>query len=169
MRAWQAIAERHADAYLLIIRVDREEAGRRDPKAPTGDRVVYAGFISCFDGEAPYLFQCADLALAPYVDGLSTRRSSTISLMAHGLPIVSTRGELTDPGFFDDFPVPLIAPDDEAGFERAVETLIASREARAAAGEQAWRFFERHFAWEVLQAQFVQVAADAIGSNRKRA
>jgi glycosyltransferase involved in cell wall biosynthesis len=158
-RVWGRLASRRPDLGLLIIGATAEEARRRLAAAPAAPRTAYTGFVPA--ETASRLLGCADVALAPYVDGLSTRRSSTISLMAHGLPVVSTRGDLTDPGIFDDFPIPLVTPDDEAGFEQAVEALIASPDARAVAGQRTRIFYERHFAWDVLQKQFLEVAAEA--------
>ena len=165
-RVWKRLASRQEEVGLLIVGVGREEALRRFPAAPDGDRTAYTGFVP--DEVASRLLGCSDVALAPYVDGLSTRRSSTISMMAHGLPIVSTRGELTDPEVFDDFPVSLVSPDDETGFERAIEELIHSPEKRAEAAEHTRRFFQHHFAWEVLAKQFLEVAAEACGSASPR-
>jgi glycosyltransferase involved in cell wall biosynthesis len=162
-RVWKRLASRHEKVGLLIVGVGREEALCRFPAAPDGDRTAYTGFVP--DEVASRLLGCADVGLAPYVDGLSTRRSSTISMMAHGLPIVSTRAELTDPGVFDDFPIPLVSPEDEMGFERTLEELIRSPEKRAEAAEQTRRFFQHHFAWEVLEKQFLEVAIEARGSN----
>ena len=162
-RVWKRLASRQEGVGLLIVGVGREEALRRFPAAPDGDRTAYTGFVP--DEVASRLLGCSDVALAPYVDGLSTRRSSTISMMAHGLPIVSTRGELTDPEVFDDFPVSLVSPDDETGFERAIEELIHSPEKRAEAAEQTRRFFQHHFAWGVLEKKFLEVAAEACGSS----
>lgn len=38
-----------------------------------------------------------DLMLQPYADGLSTRRTSAMACLAHGRPVVSTTGRLTEP------------------------------------------------------------------------
>lgn len=162
-RVWKRLASRHEKVGLLIVGVGREEALRRFPAAPDGDRTAYTGFFP--DEAASRLLGCADVGLAPYVDGLSSRRSSTISMMAHGLPIVSTRAELTDPGVFDDFPVLLVSPADETGFEHAIEALIHSPERRAEAAEGTRRFFQRHFAWDVLEQQFLEVAIEARGDT----
>ena len=38
-----------------------------------------------------------DLMLQPFADGLSTRRTSAMACLAHGRPVVSTSGKLTEP------------------------------------------------------------------------
>jgi glycosyltransferase involved in cell wall biosynthesis len=144
-----------------MIGVEKEEARRREPEAPTGDRVVYTGFVSCFDEEAPHLLQCADLAIAPFVDGLSARRGSTITMMAQSLPIISTRGPLTDMEVFDSSPIRLLPVGDEAGFIGTLEELVRSPELRARLGSDTRLFFERHFGWDVIAKRVADVAATA--------
>ena len=159
VRVWEILAKRHTDLWLLLIGVEREEARRRHPGAPTGSRVVYTGFVS--GPEVSRLHQCADLALAPYVDGVSARRTSTISMMAHAVPLVGTRGPLTDLDIFEGSPIRLVPVGDEEGFVAAVDGLVASRDLRLALGSRTRLFFERHFAWPVLGKQFFEVAAGA--------
>jgi glycosyltransferase involved in cell wall biosynthesis len=50
------------------------------------------------DAEAPgRIMRALDLALAPYVDGLTLRRTGAMLALAHGVATVSSRGPLFDP------------------------------------------------------------------------
>ena len=53
-----------------------------------GEEVVWTGYLP--EGEVSALLLGADLFLAPYEGGISTRRGSLMAALAHGLPVVST-------------------------------------------------------------------------------
>jgi glycosyltransferase involved in cell wall biosynthesis len=62
---------------------------------PTGANVVT---IAETDAETVgRVMRALDLAAAPYVDGLTMRRSSAMLALAHGVPTVSSTGHLFDP------------------------------------------------------------------------
>ncbi|MBI4221024.1 MAG: glycosyltransferase family 4 protein [Chloroflexi bacterium] len=147
-RAWKRAASRTGCTRLLVIGVERDQALRLDRSAPGGDRVVYAGYVNV--EEVSRLLTCADVFVCPYVDGVSARRTSVISAMEHGLPVVTTRGHLTDPGVFDASPLVLTDVGDGEGFCAEVEALATVPARRRAVGEATRAFFEERFAWPHL-------------------
>jgi glycosyltransferase involved in cell wall biosynthesis len=83
----------------------------------------------------------ARLVLAPYVDGLTGRRTAALAALSTGTAVVSSHGPLSDP-VFDDGPVGLAETADE--FARfAVERWSTPEERTARAERQIW--FDRHF------------------------
>ena len=80
--------------------------------------------------------QACDLLLQPYVDGVSGRRTTTISALEHGVPVVTTFGRLSEPFWRDTSAVETIAAGMPQLLGGAVERLLEPRrnaEARSAA------------------------------------
>jgi glycosyltransferase involved in cell wall biosynthesis len=57
-----------------------------------------------------------DLMIQPYPDGITTRRSSAMAAIAHRLPVVTTKGELTEPIWSDSAAVSLVPVEDTDNF-----------------------------------------------------
>jgi glycosyltransferase involved in cell wall biosynthesis len=113
--------------------------------------------------EAGTALAAADLALAPYDDGASGRRSSIMNTLASGLPTVSTHGTNTDPALFPPEAIRLVSPGDPAAFAAAVAELAADPAARRAMGAAARALFERRFAWPVLAGAWKPLLEGAAG------
>lgn len=58
-------------------------------------RIAAAGTLSAAD-VSRHLRACA-VMLQPYPDGVSSRRTSAMAVIAHGVPLVTTEGALTEP------------------------------------------------------------------------
>ena len=111
---------------------------------PPAARVRRLGVLDAPD--ASRALRAADLALAPFVDGLTLRRSSALAALAHGLPLVSSRGPLFDP-FAGEAALCLESAD---AFAEAVRDLVADRDARAALARACQEFYRTHASMEVL-------------------
>ena len=80
--------------------------------------------------------QACDLLLQPYLDGVSGRRTTTISALEHGVPVVTTFGRLSEPFWRETSAVETIAAGTPELLGGAVERLLKPRrnaEARSAA------------------------------------
>ena len=158
-QAWDRLARRWPSVSLALIGVTREEVLQRHPGIPAEGRVICTGFISA--QEASWLLSCLDVFLAPYVDGISTRRTAAIAAMAHGIPIVATRGHLTDSSLFEASPIRLVDPDSAEALADAVEELLGTDRERKRISGLTRGFYERYFAWEVIARRVGEVAAAA--------
>lgn len=79
------------DFLLLYVGPDGETARTLLGSVPLRD----AGRLAPED--VSMHLSAMDLQLAPFLDGVSTRRGSVLAALQHGLPVVSTDGPLTDP------------------------------------------------------------------------
>ena len=70
-------------------------SGAPDVSVPQGIRVVRPGALPA--REAGALVAAADLFLTPFVEGVSTRRTSFMAGLCQEVAVLGTRGELTDP------------------------------------------------------------------------
>ena len=93
-----------------------------------------------------------DLYLAPFVDGVSTRRTSLMAALQHGRAVLGTRGELTDSILARRHGSALVLTDagDIGRFAAAAVELAARRSERERLGEAAESLYRREFDWPVI-------------------
>ncbi|MGB8510838.1 MAG: glycosyltransferase family 4 protein [Pyrinomonadaceae bacterium] len=65
-----------------------------------------------------------DVLVQPFTDGVSTRRTSVMAGLAHGLPIVTTCGRLTETLWAKSNAVKLVPADDAAALSAGIEQLL---------------------------------------------
>lgn len=127
---------------LLVLGVANEP--------PTGTapaiRVIHPGQLE--DADVALRLAAGDIFLAPYVDGVSTRRTALMAALQHALPVVGTVSSLSDGVLVESDAIVEVGVDDVEEFRRATVRLAAGREERARRGQAARLLFEREFAWE---------------------
>ncbi|HHP7237689.1 glycosyltransferase family 4 protein [Longibacter sp.] len=136
----------HPDPLLLYIGPDGT-----DFEHAMGDRRVHAA--GCLPAqEVSRHFQAMDVYLAPFVDGVSTRRGSFMTGLQHGAPTVSTVGPLTDPELkrINGEAARLAPADEPASFAGAARDLMADADRRQAIGEAAFAVYDRYYTFDVI-------------------
>lgn len=88
-----------------------------------------------------------DVAVLPYRDGVSFRRTTLITALAHALPVVTTRPAQAIPTLRNGENVVLVPADDAAALARAIAGLCADDDMRRCLAEGA-RDLGRLFDWE---------------------
>ena len=134
------------DALLLYVGPDGENFRRAMGERPVRD----AGRLSA--RAVSRHVRAMDLYLAPFVDGISTRRGSFLVAPQHGVPTIGTHGPLTDPVLqdHDETAFVLTPTDNPTAFGRAARALHRSPERRSDMSKAARRLFERHFKWATI-------------------
>jgi glycosyltransferase involved in cell wall biosynthesis len=134
----------HPRAAVLCIGRGSDEIVRNFGGASSGGRLRATGALDAA-GVSRAIRAC-DLFVQPYPDGATARRTSLMSLLAHGAAVVTTTGANTEPLWSRDGDVVASAP---AGDRRAlaveIRRLVTSRDRRTALGDQAQAFYARHF------------------------
>jgi glycosyltransferase involved in cell wall biosynthesis len=131
-------------AVLLLGRggeAMREELLRARPEL--AGRVHAAGTLPP-EELSRHLAAC-DLLLQPYPDGVSARRTSTMAGLAHGLPVVTTRGRLTEALWEESGAVALADAGDDEALLCEVRKLLASHEGRARLSAAARTLYHERF------------------------
>lgn len=85
--------------------------------------------------------RACDLCVQPYPDGVSGRRSSAMAVLAHGVPLLSTRGNATEPVWEGN-------PDMTAPADTLTATmlrLLAEADRRARLGREGFELYESRF------------------------
>lgn len=101
-----------------------------------------------------------DLYLAPFVDGVSSRRTTMAAALQHALPVLGTRGVSTDAFLAGREPaLTLVEVDDADGFVAAGLRLLGNRELRERGRTAARELYERELDWAAARERWRDVVA----------
>jgi glycosyltransferase involved in cell wall biosynthesis len=106
-----------------------------------------------FDGSL-YL-HAADACVLPFDQGVTLNRSSFGSAVAHGLPIITTRGSTLESPFVDRSNVLLCRPKDPESMAAAIESVICDVELRQRLSQGALQMARDWFSWDKAIEQTV--------------
>lgn len=107
---------------LLIGRGSREACESIAAVHPElADRLQATGSLNA-EEISQHLRACT-LMMQPYPDGISSRRTSAMAALAHGVPVVTTEGRLSEPLWRESDAVMLVPPDDADALATAVASL----------------------------------------------
>jgi glycosyltransferase involved in cell wall biosynthesis len=118
-----------------------------------------------FHGELPpeavsRLLTEADIALLPFATGASVGRSTLATVLAHGLPVVTTSvPENLSPALRHGENMLLVPAGDEAGFTRAVRELVESPTRRMRLASGACDLARTQFAWSAIAQEMLALPA----------
>ena len=132
-----------ATSALLLV-----GAGSTRAREVIGDRVppgrIHA--TGALDGAdiSGYLSAC-DVAAQPYLDGVCTRHSSAMTVLAHGVPMVTTGGRFTEEIWRASRAAALVPPGDGVAMAAAIERLLADPEERAGQRRRALELYDARF------------------------
>jgi glycosyltransferase involved in cell wall biosynthesis len=112
------------------------------------------------------LLSAGDVFLAPFIDGVSTRRSSVMAALQHGVPVVGTSGPLTDSVLRRATEALRLVPVDRPDlFTEAVLSSVRLPTETRCQARAARTLYDTHFAWPVIAERFL--SALDIDVNRK--
>jgi glycosyltransferase involved in cell wall biosynthesis len=148
-------ARSNADqAYLAQVRaaIDRLELG---------ERIYFTGYCDPRTVSAHLL--AADIGALPFHDGASYRRGSLLAMLAHGLPLVTTRPEAPlEPPLVDGEDALLVEPGAPAQIAEAIERLARDTQLQKWLSENG-RSLADHFTWPAIAAAHEDVYNDLLG------
>ncbi|HEY7294539.1 MAG TPA: glycosyltransferase [Dehalococcoidia bacterium] len=103
------------------------------------------------------MIAASDIFLAPFADGISTRRTTVMAAFQQGTAVLGTWGSHTDRILrMAPESVCLTPVGDPAAFAAEAVALAADPERRHALGTAARRLYERSFDWTVIASRAVQ-------------
>jgi glycosyltransferase involved in cell wall biosynthesis len=108
---------------------------------------------------------CADLFLAPFVDGVSTRRTSVMAALQHAVPVVGTHGSITDDMLRRADALCLVPAERADRFADAAVELALDPDRRRALGSAGRRLYEQCLDWPIIARSL----AASIGLDQPRA
>lgn len=162
-RLIRGIAAECGDARFVIVGGESESLRQMLAAEPDlRDRVAATGPLP---GEAlSEIVSASDLYAACYADGASTRRTSLMLGLAHGVATMSNPGVLTDDRLRSGGIILIADPD---GLDRAVlRRLCVDAREREAFGSRARRLYESRFDLRVVATEYERLLEDVTAGNR---
>jgi glycosyltransferase involved in cell wall biosynthesis len=130
---------------LLLIGLNseifREKIAKRNPEI--GEQVAATGSLAA-ETLSNHLAAC-DVLLQPYPDGVSSRRTTVMAALAHGIPTVTTSGHLTEAIWRQSQGVALAPATEPAAIVAEAESLLKCEEARNLLAEQGQSMYRLNF------------------------
>ena len=103
-----------------------------------------------------------DAVVLPFVDGISTRRTTAITTLQHGVPLISTLGADLDPCFVHGENVLLVPAGDQQALVDALVDLARHPELRTRLAHNARSLYESLFTWGAIARQVARVAESGL-------
>jgi PAS domain S-box-containing protein len=119
----------------------RDELARRHPGLAT--RVHATGMVPAAD--LSLHLQACDLAIQPYPDGVTSRRTTVMALLAHGVPVATTLGALTEPFWRSVDAVSLVPAGDSPALATERARLLEDAPSRARLAQAARTVYAERF------------------------
>ncbi|MEL6771017.1 MAG: glycosyltransferase family 4 protein [Bacteroidota bacterium] len=168
-QAIRAILDAKPNATLCYV--GRRGAALRTALNTPGSRDVPFRDLGPLPADAvSRAFSAFDLYLAPYPDGFSTRRGSTMVALQHGTPTVTTLGHLSDPVVQEQTGLAFAATpsDDPAAFAQAAAKLAGDDDARTSLGRDARALYAAQFDWPLVADRLLDALGyDVAAQNRE--
>jgi polysaccharide biosynthesis protein PslF len=111
------IESRNASSYIRKIRSMATELG-------IAEMVKWTGEYDSESGEASGYLRAADICVLPFDAGVSLHNSSFAAAAAHGLPVITTRGETLEQPFIHEKNVFLCHPEDPNAMALAMAAVM---------------------------------------------
>jgi glycosyltransferase involved in cell wall biosynthesis len=130
-----------------------------------GCKLICTGRLSADD--VSRTLPAIDIFLSPFIDGVSTRRSSMMAALMHGLSVVGTAGINTDKMLVDvnGESILISSATDKQGFIENVLRLAKDSDTRKEIGMSAGIFYQDNFVWERMAKRMLD---DMHEINEKR-
>src|SRR6266403_5366923 len=144
-----AFSQLPGNTRLLIVGGTEDEVYARSlrelsTKAGRADHILWIGH--CDDEKSSLYLYTADICVLPFNMGVRLNNSSFAAAAAHGLPIVTTRGEMLEEAFIDGENVRLCPPKDPAALSEAINELIKCPDLRSRLRSGVQRLMKQCFA-----------------------
>lgn len=114
-------------------------------------RVFALGYVAA-DAASAWLKR-ANLVLAPFLDGVSTRRGSVMAALSHGSPVLTNLGWASS-GRVPWSEICALSPGEAYG--RSAVELLNNPESCRALGQRGLEFYEKHFSWQTIAERMMR-------------
>ena len=159
LRAFAAVSTQRPEAKLLFIggKVDLDVQGgasyfdEMQTLAKTlqiDGRTTWTGAFKSHEEEASLLLHASDVCVLPFLEGVQLNNSSFASMVAHGLPIIVTRGPLMDQAFIHGENVLTCEPKDHQAVARLLLSVMDDTALRDRLRAGALKLAAEWFSWE---------------------
>ncbi|MBI2711873.1 MAG: glycosyltransferase family 4 protein [Bdellovibrio sp.] len=147
-----------AKVRLVCVGVTPDQFQESD--SPFLNEIIFKGFLS--EKEVSAWFLASDLVLAPFMDGISTRRSTTMAAFAHGRPVLTTVGY----GSLGKVPwSSFCVTTHTERKEEFIEKVIEAIRTRPPLGEKGEAYYFQTFDWPVIAKSLISWSQGKANTN----
>lgn len=168
LEAFQIVRRERSNARLVFIGgtidLDAEVSGRYWDEMQrlcrelgVADKTTWTGAFKSDGEDASLYLRTADVCVLPLFNGIQLNNSSFSAMAAHGVPVITTRGPMTDDAFVDGENVLLCEPRDAAGLANRISALMHSEELRERLRSGVRKLADRWLSWDEAIAQTLAV------------
>jgi len=160
----------NAEALLLGSSSGRFADDLNSATPELGRRIHGTGLLP--DAELANHIAACDLMLQPYPDGLSSRRTSLMNVIAQGTAVVSNIGHLSEPLWAESGAVALTSTSEATQLASLCTELLHDKDARSVLGRTARDLYRSRFDWPNVVARLrtnpdsARCAAASTSSNQ---
>jgi glycosyltransferase involved in cell wall biosynthesis len=119
------------------------------------DTTIWTGAFKSDEEDASIYLRAADLCVLPLRNGVQLNNSSFSAMAAHGVPIITTRGPMTDHAFVDGENVLLCEARDAAKLAKTTEMAMDSEELRQRLRSGVSKLAREWLSWDTAIARTV--------------
>jgi glycosyltransferase involved in cell wall biosynthesis len=159
LRAFASVSARRPEARLLFIggkvglNVEGGASYFDEMQALANElgiagRTTWTGAFRSDEEDASLLLHASDVCVLPFLEGVQMNNSSFASMVAHGLPIIVTRGPLMDKAFVHGDNVLTCEPKDHQAVANLLLDLMDRPDLRAHLRTGALKLANEWFSWE---------------------
>lgn len=159
LEAFQIVRRDRSKARLVFIGgtndIDAEvsqrywdEMQRLCRELGVADKTTWTGAFKSEGEEGSLYLRAADVCVLPLLKGVQLNNSSFSTMAAHGLPIITTRGPMTDQVFVDGENVLLCEPRDAAALATKINALMDSEQLRVRLRSGVIKLAQEWLSWD---------------------
>lgn len=111
-------------------------------------QTTWTGAFKSEEEDASLLLHASDVCVLPFLEGVQLNNSSFASMVAHGLPIIVTRGPLMDEAIVDGENVLTCEPKDHQEIARLIFLLMDHADLRTRLRGGALKLAAEWFSWD---------------------
>jgi glycosyltransferase involved in cell wall biosynthesis len=112
------------------------------------DKLIWTGEYASDSDEASLYLSAADACVFPFKYGVTLNRSSLAAAAAHGLPVITTRGNALESPFLDQENLLLCPPEEPNSLALAIASVMDNRALRQRLRTGALKLAAEHFSWD---------------------
>jgi glycosyltransferase involved in cell wall biosynthesis len=112
------------------------------------ERTTWTGSFKSGEEEASLYLHASDVCVLPFLEGVQLNNSSFASMVAHGLPIIVTRGPMMDKAFIHGENVLTFAPKDPEALTKLLLEVMDRPHLRERLRAGALKLADEWFSWD---------------------
>ncbi len=161
LESFKQVAQR-ADHMRLVLVGGSNEVLLREVKRPNyeaelkqlsaqlgiADKVIWTGYYPTDSDHASIYLRSADTCVLPFDWGVYLNNSSFAAAVAHGLPVVTTRGKIVETPLNDGKNIILCPPKEPQAIAAAINSLASESELRQHLSRGAQELAQDWFSWD---------------------